>query len=124
MDNKPRANYKVFNDERSPLFTREQASNILRFNTFSTAQANTSLWTPASGKKICLTAITASSLAALVVTLNRAGNAPFLSLVLTTAQATYSESFASPVIFAANESISLTTNVAGTMSITLIGYEI
>lgn len=124
MDNKPRGNYKVFNDELSPLFTREQVSNIVRFNTFSAIQTNTNLWTPAAGKRICLTAVATSALAALVVTLNRTGNAPFLSVVLTTTLATFSESFSSPVIFAVNESITLTTSVLGTMTITLIGYEV
>ena len=124
MDDRLRGNYKVFNDELSPLFTREQTSNIIRFNTFSSAQTNTSLWTPGTGKRICLTAMETSSLAALVVTLNRAGNAAFLTVVLTTTLATYGEGFSSPVIFAANESITLTTNAAGTMTITLIGYEV
>jgi len=124
MDNKIRANYKVFNDEVRPLFTREQTSNIILYNTFSTAQTNTVLWTPVTGKRICLTAVEASSLAALVVTLTRAGNAPFLSVALTTTMAAFSESFPSPVIFSANERISLTTSAAGTMYITLIGYEV
>lgn len=123
MDKKIRANYKVFNDEVRPLFTREQTSNIILYNTFSTAQTNTVLWTPAAGKRICLTAIEASSLAALVVTLTRTGNAPFLAVALTTAMSAFSESFPSPVIFLPNERISLTTNASGTMYITLIGYE-
>lgn len=124
MDKKIRTNYKVFNDEVRPLFTREQTSNIVLYNTFATAQTNTPLWTPATGKRICLTAIEASSLAALVVTLTRTGNAPFLSVVLTTTVSAFSESFPSPVIFSANERISLTTNASGTMYITLIGYEV
>lgn len=124
MDKKIRTNYKVFNDEVRPLFTREQTSNIVLYNTFATAQTNTALWTPAAGKRICLTAIEASSLAALVVTLTRTGNAPFLSVVLTTTVSAFSESFPSPVIFSANERISLTTNTSGTMYITLIGYEV
>ncbi|WP_312563300.1 hypothetical protein [Anaerospora sp.] len=124
MDKKIRANYKVFNDEVRPLFTREQTSNTILYNTFSTAQTNTALWTPAAGKRICLTAIEASSLAALVITLTRTGNAPFLSVVLTTTMSAFSESFPSPVIFAANERISLSTNASGTMYITLIGYEV
>lgn len=124
MDKKIRTNYKVFNDEVRPLFTREQTSNIVLYNTFATAQTNAALWTPAAGKRICLTAIEASSLAALVVTLSRTGNAPFLSVVLTTTVSAFSESFPSPVIFSANERISLTTNASGTMYITLIGYEV
>lgn len=124
MDKKIRANYKVFNDEVRPLFTREQTSNIALYNTFATVQTNTALWTPATGKRICLTAIEASSLAALVVTLTRTGNAPFLSVVLTTTVSAFSESFPSPFIFSTNERISLTTNASGTMYITLIGYEV
>lgn len=123
MDDTLRTNYKVFNDELVPLFTREQVSNIIRFNTFSAVQTNTILWTPAAGRRICLTAVEMSSLVAMIVTLNRAGNAPFFSVVLTTTLATYSESFSSPVIFATNESITLTTSAAGTTNITLIGYE-
>lgn len=124
MDIHSRANYKVFNDEQSPLFTREQTSNIIRFSTYSTAQTNAPLWTPAAGKRICLTAVEISAQAVMVVTLTRTGSSPFLTIVLTTTQATFSESFASPIIFAADEIISLTTNASGTMTITLIGYEV
>ena len=124
MDIHSRANYKVFNDEQSPLFTREQVSNIIRFSTYSEAQQNTHLWTPAADKRICLTAVEVSAQAAMVATLTRTGDSPFLTIVLTTTQATFSESFASPVIFAADEIISLTTNVSGAMTITLIGYEV
>lgn len=123
MDDKTRLNNSVFNDEISPLFTRENASNIIRFNTFSAIQTNTAIWTPSSGKRIFLTAMETSALSAVVVTLNRAGNAPFLSVILTTTLATYGESFPSPVKFAANEAISLTTSAAIAMNITLFGYE-
>lgn len=124
MDIHSRANYKVFNDEQSPLFTREQVSNIIRFSTYSEAQQNVHLWTPAAGKRICLTAVEVSAQSAMVATLTRTGDSPFLTIVLTTTQATFSESFASPVIFAADEIISLATNVSGEMTITLIGYEV
>jgi hypothetical protein len=123
MKNKTRLNNNVFNYEATPLFTREYASDIILFNTFSTLQNNTPIWIPATGKRIFLTAIQASSLAALIVTLGRASNAPFLSVNLTTSFATYSESFSSPIKFAANEIISLSTNTAGTINITLLGYE-
>ncbi len=36
-----------------PLITREYPSDIVLFRTFTSAQTNTALWTPASGKK-CL----------------------------------------------------------------------
>lgn len=123
MDNKTRTNYKIFNEETMPLFTHEHASDIILFNTFSTIQNNNPIWTPTTGKSIYLTALQASSLVALTVTLNRAGNTPFLSIVLTTALATYSESFPSPVRFVPGEVLSLSTSVAGTVNITLIGYE-
>lgn len=124
MNNKKRTNYNVFNYPTRPLFTREQASDIILFNTFATVQTNNPLWTPAAGKRICLTAVQAAAPAGLTVTLNRAGNAPFLSIVLTAAFATYSESFSSPVRFAPDEVIALTTNTTGTMYITLLGYEV
>ena len=124
MNKKPRTNYKVFNDELRPLYTREQTSSIIRFNTFSTLQTNTALWTPATGKRICLTALTASAPAAIVVTLSRAANAAFLVVVLTATLATYSESFPSPLTFAVNERIALTTSAQQTVNITLIGYEV
>lgn len=124
MDKTARINHSVFNDEASPLFTREQASDTIIFNAFSTMQTNTPVWLPAAGKRICLTAVQTSAPAAITVTLSRAGNASFLSIVLTTALATYSESFPSPVRFAADEIISLTTTAEGTVNITLIGYEV
>ncbi len=124
MDKKPRTNYKVFNDELRPLYTREQASNVIRFNTYSTIQTNTAIWTPATGKRICLTALAASAPAAMVITLSRAANASFLVIVLTATLATFSESFSSPLIFAVNERISLTTTVQQTVNITSMGYEV
>jgi hypothetical protein len=123
MKNKNRLNNNVFNYEATPLFTREYASDIILYNTFSTLQNNTPIWIPATGKRIFLTAIQASSLAALIVKLSRASNATFLSVNLTTSFATYSESFSSPIKFAPNEIISLSTNTAGTINITLLGYE-
>lgn len=123
MKNKLRTNYKVFNDVAGPLFTREQPSNLIKFNTFSTAQTTTVLWTPGAGKKIYLTALETSAIATLVVTLNRSGNTPFLSIVLTAEMSTFGESFPSPVIFSTDENITLTTSTSGTMNITLIGYE-
>lgn len=122
MDDKTRVNNSVFNDETNPLFTREQAADVIRFHTFSAAQTNTPIWLPPAGRSICLTALQISALTAVTVTLNRAANAPFLSIVLTTAVATFSESFPAPLLFAPNEAISLTTNAAGTIYITLMGY--
>ncbi len=124
MSKKYRLNNNVFNYEANPLFTREYASNIVLFNTYSTAQTNTTLWTPATGKRIYLTAVEAASLAAITVSLKRAGSQTFLSIVLTATFTTFGESFSSPVKFAANEAISLTTSASGTMYITLIGYEV
>ena len=87
-------------------------------------QSNTPIWTPATGKGIFLTAIQASSVSALTLTLSRGGNSPFLSIVLTSSFANFSQSFSSPVKFAQNEVISLSTSVAGTIYITLLGYEV
>lgn len=123
MNNDTRINNNVFNYEANPLFTREQASDIILFNSFSAVQNNTPIWTPGTGKRIFLTAIQISSLGALTVTLNRNNNLPFLSINLTTAFATYSESFSSPLKFAPGEAISLRTSTAVTVNITLLGYE-
>ncbi len=108
----------------SPLLTLEYPSDIIMFHTFSTIQSNTPIWTPGSGKSIFLTALEASAPAALIVTLNRASNAPFMSIVLTATLATYGESFPSAIRFEPDEAISLTTSAAGTINITLFGYEI
>lgn len=124
MDYKTRINNNVFNDETRPLFTQEYASDIILYNTYSTVQNNSPIWIPAAGKRICLTAIQTSSLLALTLTLNRAGNEPFLSIVLTATLATYGESFSSPLRFEPDEIISLTTSNVGTMNITLMGYEV
>ncbi len=124
MEKKYRLNNVVFNYEGRPLFTRENASNKILFNTFSTMQSNTPIWTPATGKGIFLTAIQASSVSALTITLSRGGNSPFLSIILTSSFANFSQSFSSPVKFAQNEVISLSTSVAGTIYITLLGYEV
>ena len=111
----------VFNLE-DPLFTREYASDIVLFRTFSTIQTNTPIWTPTSGKSIFITALQISAPAPVVATLNRGGNTPFMSMILTSTLATYSESFPSPIKFQPDEVVSITTNAAA-INITLIGYE-
>ena len=59
----------------------------------------------------------------MVITLNRESNAPFMSIILTDTLASYGESFPSPIKFEPDEIISITTNVIGTINITLLGYE-
>lgn len=107
-----------------PLSTIEYPSDIVMFHTFSTAQTNTTIWTPDSGKGIFLTAFQVSASVPMVINLNREGNVPFMSTILTATLATYGESFPSPIEFIADEAISITTNATGTTNITLIGYEL
>jgi hypothetical protein len=113
----------VYNLENNPLFTREYASDIVLFQTFSTIQTNTPIWTPNSSKSIFLTALQISASTPLVAILNRESNAPFMSIILTSTLATYGESFSSPIKFKPDEAISITTDVASTINITLFGYE-
>ncbi|WP_099468071.1 hypothetical protein [Konateibacter massiliensis] len=113
----------VFNLE-DPLFTREYPSDIVLFRTFTTLQTNTPIWTPGTNKSIFLTALQVSSSAALVVQLNRGNNAAFMSIALTSTLATYGISFPSPIEFNSDEIISITTSTAGTVNITLLGYEL
>jgi len=123
MKSKISLNDNVFNSPKNPLFTREHASDRIIYNTFSTVQTNTPLWTPSAGKKIFLTAMQISALSPLTVTFEKANNEPFMSIVMTAEMATYSETFSSPVVFDVNEAISISTNAAGTVNITLFGYE-
>lgn len=113
----------VFNLE-DPLFTREYPSDIVLFRTFTTLQTNTPVWTPGTDKSIFLTALQASAPAPLVVQLNRGNNATFMSIALTNTLATYGISFTSPIEFNPDEIISITTSIAGTINITLLGYEL
>lgn len=113
----------VFNLE-DPLLTREYPSDIVLFRTFTTLQTNTPIWTPGAGKSIYLTALQVSAPAPLVVQLNRGSNATFMSIALTTTLATYGLSFPSPIEFNPDEVISVTTGSAGTVNITLLGYEL
>lgn len=113
----------VFNIDE-PLLTRDYPSDIVKYNTFTTVQTNTPLWTPGSGKSIFLTAMQVSVSGAVDIQLNRGGNNPFMTLILTNNLATFSESFPSPISFNVDEGISLTTNVATTVHITLFGYEL
>ena len=122
MENNTKLMSIVFNLE-NPLITREYASDIVLFQTFSTAQTNTAIWTPSSGKSIFLTAFQVSAPAPLTIQLKRGSNNLFLSIILTTTLATYGESFSSPVKFNPDEVISVTTSAAGTVNISLIGYE-
>lgn len=112
----------VFNLE-DPIFTREYPSDIILFRTFTTLQTNTPIWTPGTTKSIFLTALQVSSSAPLVVQLNRGSNAAFMSITLTTTLATYGMNFPSPITFNPDEIISVTTSTAGTVNITLLGYE-
>ncbi len=113
----------VFNLE-DPLLTREYPSDIVLFRTFTTLQTNTPIWTPGAGKSIYLTALQSSAPAPMVVQLSRGNNDTFMSIALTTALATYGLSFPSPVEFNPDEVISITTGSAGTVNITLLGYEL
>ncbi|WP_312813752.1 hypothetical protein [Sedimentibacter sp.] len=113
----------VFNLE-DPLLTREYPSDIVLFRTFTTLQTNTPIWTPGAGKSIYLTALQSSAPAPMVVQLSRGSNDTFMSIALTTALATYGLSFPSPVEFNPDEVISVTTGSAGTVNITLLGYEL
>lgn len=123
MDNNTKLMSIVFNSPTDPLFTREYASNIVLFQTFSTIQSNVPIWTPSSGKRIFLTSLQVSASVPLVIKLNRGSNATFMSIILTSTLATYGESFPSPIQFNIDEAISMTTNATGTVNITLIGYE-
>lgn len=113
----------VFNLEDNPLWTREYPSDTILFQSFSTIQTNTPIWTPDSGKSIFLTSLQVSAPAPLAINLNRGGNLPFMSIILTNTLATYGESFPSPIRFNQDEVISITTTTAGPINITLLGYE-
>ncbi|CDX01047.1 hypothetical protein [Desulfitobacterium hafniense] len=106
-----------------PLITREYPSDIVLFRTFISAQTNTALWTPASGKSVFMTAWQASASVPVTIQLNRGSNPAFMSIMLTSTLATYGASFPSPVQLNQDEAISVTTSAAGTVNITLIGYE-
>lgn len=123
MSNNTKLMSIVFNLE-DPLFTREYPSDIVLFQTFTTLQTNTPIWTPGSDKSIFLTALQISAPAPMVVQLNRGGNASFMSIALTNTLATYGISFPSPIKFNPDEIISVTTSIAGTVNITLLGYEL
>ena len=122
MSNNTKLMSIVFNLE-DPLFTREYPSDIVLFRNFTTLQTNTPIWTPATDKSIFLTALQISAPAPLVVQLNRGNNASFMSIALTSTLATYGISFPSPIKFNPDEIISVTTSIAGTVNITLLGYE-
>ncbi len=113
----------VFNLE-DPLLTREYPSDIVLFQTFTTLQTNTPIWTPDTDKSIFLTALQVSAPAPVVVQLNRGSNAAFMSMALTSTLATYGMSFSSPIEFNPDETISITTDIEGTVNITLLGYEL
>ncbi len=113
----------VFNLEE-PLVTREYPSDIVLFQTFTAIQTNTPIWTPDSGKSIFMTALQVSATVPVVIQLNRANHSPFMSIILTGSLATCSESFPSPIRFNPDEAVSVTTSAAGTVNVTLIGYEL
>ncbi len=123
MDGNAKLMSIVFNLE-DPLFTREYPSDIVLFQTFTVLQTNTPIWTPGANKSIFLTALQVSAPSPLVVQLNRGNNAAFMSIALTNSLATYGISFSSPIEFNPDEIISITTNAAGTVNITLLGYEL
>ncbi len=123
MDGNAKLMSIVFNLE-DPLFTREYPSDIVLFQTFTVLQTNTPIWTPGANKSIFLTALQVSAPSPLVVQLNRGNNAAFMSIALTNSLATYGISFSSPIEFNPDEIISITTNAAETVNITLLGYEL
>ncbi|MCK9444540.1 MAG: hypothetical protein M0Q14_08445 [Tissierellaceae bacterium] len=123
MNNNAKLMSIVF-DLGEPLFTREYPSDIVQFQTFTTVQTNTPIWTPGANNSIYLTALQISSLAPVVVEINRENNSPFMSIAITDTLATYGISFSSPIKFNPDEIISITTSAASTVSITLLGYEL
>lgn len=124
MDNNTKLMSIVLNLEGDLFLTREYASDIIIFRTFSSVQTNAPIWTPASGKSIFLTALQVSASSPAIITLNRENNNPFISIILTNTLATYSESFSSPIRFKLDEGITITSNTTETINITLLGYEI
>jgi hypothetical protein len=116
------ANNLIFVSSNLPV--AEIPSTIVKYNSFSTAQTNTVLWTPATGKSIYLTAISISSLITINASLQRASNVVFLVASVTSlAPVPFNTSFLSPIKFDSNESIYVTTNAIGAVNITLFGYE-
>lgn len=116
------ANNLIFVSSNLPV--AEIPSIIIKYNSFSTSQTNTVLWTPASGKSIYLTSIAICSLITINVSLQRASNVVFLVAGFSAlSPLPYTTSFFSPIKFNSNESISITTSAVGTVHITLFGYE-
>lgn len=124
MVNLTRSNFKVFNDASKPLNILAIPSTVIKFNSFVTSQTNTNLWTPATGKSIYLTAIQISAAVTAKISLQRANNAVFAVINLTTSITSYNANYFSPIMFNSNESITLTSTNLGEIDITLFGFEI
>ncbi len=119
----PRSNCKVFNDESNPLNILAIPSTVIRYNQFITSQTNTNLWTPTSGKSIYITAIQIYAAVTATIKLQRASNAVFAIVSLTTSITSYNANYFSPIKFNTGESISLTSTNLGEIDITLFGFE-
>ena len=119
-----RPNYKVVNNSTSPLYVSFSSSSIIKYQAVTLSVGGTTLWTPAAGKRIYLTAISCSSL------LNITANVNFLrsigsSIFLTVDSAPYVQSFPSPVIFNPNESIIIASpSLTLLVNVSLFGYEL
>lgn len=121
MENLIRGNFKVFNDTSSPIYTSPLLSTVIKYSTFTESQSHTVLWTPATGKRIYLTAIGSSATATLTAFLERASDLIWLVV----RENPYTQSFMSPIVFEPNESIYLSMTISSlTFDITLIGYEL
>jgi len=123
MDDYSRSNFKVFNDLSNPLYISTNPSKTIIYNSLGGAQTNTTLWTPATGLSIYLTAIQISTAALLTVTisLERADNDVFAVIRLTTTINSYNANYFSPIKFNPNETIYVTSSSG--LDITLFGYE-
>lgn len=118
-----RGNFKIFNDVTNPLNILAIPSTTIKYNQFTTSQTNISLWTPATGKSIYLTAIQISAAVTATIKLQRASNVVFAVINLTTSITSYNANYFSPIQFNVNESISLTSTNLGEIDITLFGFE-
>lgn len=118
-----RPNYKVVNNSTSPLYVSLSSSPIIKYQAVTLSVGGTTLWTPAAGNSIYLTAISCSSLLNITANVNfsRTGGGIFL----TVDSAPYVQSFPSPVMFNPNESIVIASpSLTLLVNVSLFGYEL
>jgi hypothetical protein len=124
-----RVNNNIFTSDQEPLFTREDAADIIKYYSFNLLPEETPVWTPSLGKSINLTGVQVSAPLGVTITLSGGGSKKFLSLRVTNPYATINQYFSSSyrlkpddAIFVSTSNEEIQCETSGAVSATQVNF--